>query len=112
MATGVAVGIGVLVGALAGFYGGWVDDAADAHHRGLPDRADFILLLVLVAVFGSDLQTSPSPSALVSWTAPRRLVRAEFLSLRDREFVQACRGLGMRDSAHLPARSCPTRCRR
>ena len=58
---------------------------------------NFVLLLVLVAVFGSTLTTVTIAIGVVSWPAPARLTRAEFLSLRNREFVQAGRTLGMRD---------------
>ncbi|MFC7690215.1 ABC transporter permease [Paeniroseomonas aquatica] len=53
---------------------------------------------MLVAVFGSELEVITIAIGLVGWTAPCRLVRAEFLSLRSREFVLAARGLGMRDA--------------
>jgi peptide/nickel transport system permease protein len=56
-----------------------------------------VLLLVLVAVFGSTLTTVTIAVGVVSWPAPARLTRAEFLSLRNREFVQAGKTLGMRD---------------
>jgi peptide/nickel transport system permease protein len=46
-------------------------------------------------VFGSDITTVTIAIGLVSWPAPARLTRAEFLSLRNREFVQACKVLGM-----------------
>jgi peptide/nickel transport system permease protein len=97
IATGVAVLTGVLVGALAGFYGGWVDTLLMRITEAFQIVPSFILLLVLVVVFGSDIQTLALVIGAVSWTAPARLTRAEFLSLRGREFVQACRGLGMSD---------------
>ena len=96
-ASVVAVGIGVVVGAIAGFYGGWVDDALMRITEAFQTVPNFILLLVLVAVFGSELEVITIAIGLVGWTAPCRLVRAEFLSLRNREFVLAARGLGMRD---------------
>lgn len=58
---------------------------------------NFLLLLVLVAVFGSTLSTVILAIGVVSWSPAARLTRAEFLSLRHREFVQAVRSLGMRD---------------
>src|SRR3546814_187956 len=58
----------------------------------------FLLLLVLVAVFGSNLLTVTLGIGLVSWPAPARLTRAEFLSLRNREFVQGCRVIGVSDT--------------
>lgn len=98
VASVVAVGIGVLVGAVAGFYGGWVDDLLMRITEAFQTVPNFILLLVLVAVFGSELEVITIAIGLVGWTAPCRLVRAEFLSLRSREFVLAARGLGMRDA--------------
>jgi len=96
-ATIVAVGLGILVGAVAGYYGGWVDDLLMRITEAFQTVPNFILLLVLVAVFGSDLATIVTGIGVVGWTAPCRLVRAEFLTLRHREFVLAGRGLGMRD---------------
>jgi peptide/nickel transport system permease protein len=98
VASAVAVGIGVLVGSIAGFYGGWVDDLLMRITEAFQTVPNFILLLVLVAVFGSELTVITIAIGLVGWTAPCRLVRAEFLSLRSREFVLAARGLGMRDA--------------
>ena len=98
MASAVAVGIGVLVGAVAGFYGGWVDDLLMRITEAFQTVPNFILLLVLVAVFGSKLNVITIAIGLVGWTAPCRLVRAEFLSLRNREFVLAGGALGMRDA--------------
>lgn len=96
-ASAVAIGIGTAIGAVAGFYGGWVDDALMRVTEAFQTVPNFILLLVLVAVFGSTLGVITIAIGLVGWTAPCRLVRAEFLSLREREFVLAARGLGMRD---------------
>jgi peptide/nickel transport system permease protein len=97
IATGVAVLTGIFIGALSGFYGGWVDTLLMRITEAFQIVPSFILLLVLVVVFGSDIQTLALVIGAVSWTAPARLTRAEFLSLRGREFVQACRGLGMSD---------------
>lgn len=97
-ASAVAVGIGVAVGAVAGFYGGWVDDLLMRVTEAFQTIPNFILLLVLVAVFGSELPVITVAIGLVGWTAPCRLVRAEFLSLRHREFVLAARGLGLSDA--------------
>lgn len=98
-ATLVAILLGTVIGALAGFYGGWVDDVLMRITEAFQTVPSFLLLLVLVAVFGSNLMTVTLAIGVVSWPAPARLTRAEFLSLRSREFVQACRTLGLRDSA-------------
>ncbi|GAV34278.1 oligopeptide transport system permease protein OppC [Roseomonas sp. TAS13] len=95
VATLISIAIGIVVGALSGYYGGWVDDALMRVTEAFQTLPNFLLLLVLVAVFGSDIVTVTLAIGLVSWPATARLTRAEFLSLRQREFVQACRVLGM-----------------
>ena len=99
VATALAIFIGVVVGAIAGYYGGWIDDVLMRITEAFQTVPNFLLLLVLVAVFGSNLLTVTVSIGLVSWPAPARLTRAEFLTLRSREFVQACRTLGLRDGA-------------
>jgi peptide/nickel transport system permease protein len=97
VATFIAIAIGVVIGALAGYYGGRVDNILMRITEAFQTLPNFLLLLVLVAVFGSTLTTVTVAIGVVSWPAPARLTRAEFLSLRNREFVQAGRTLGMRD---------------
>ncbi|MBM6596471.1 ABC transporter permease [Microvirga pudoricolor] len=97
VATALAITIGIVVGAVAGYYGGVVDDVLMRVTEAFQTLPNFLLLLVLVAVFGTDIKTVTIAIGLVSWPASARLTRAEFLSLRSREFVQACRTLGMRD---------------
>ncbi|NEV76132.1 ABC transporter permease, partial [Rhodopseudomonas sp. BR0C11] len=96
-ATVIAILIGVLIGAFAGYFGGWVDTVLMRITEAFQTLPNFVLLLVLVAVFGSTLTTVTISVGIVSWPAPARLTRAEFLSLRNREFVQAGRTLGMKD---------------
>ncbi len=98
VATSVAILIGVLIGALAGYYGGVVDDLLMRLTEAFQTLPNFLLLLVLVAVFGSNIVMVTLAIGIVSWPAPARLTRAEFLTLRNREFVQACRTLGLGDA--------------
>lgn len=98
VATTISIGIGVIIGAVAGFYGGWVDDALMRVTEAFQTLPNFILLLILVAVFGSTIETVTIAIGVVSWPASARLTRAEFLSLRTREFVLAARTLGMRNA--------------
>lgn len=97
VATLISVAIGIATGALAGYYGGLVDDGLMRITEAFQTLPNFLLLLVLVAVFGSDITTVTVAIGLVSWPASARLTRAEFLSLRERDFVQACRAIGMGD---------------
>jgi peptide/nickel transport system permease protein len=97
VATVISVLIGITIGAFAGYYGDWVDTALMRVTEAFQTLPNFILLLVLVAVFGSTITTVTVAIGIVSWPASARLTRAEFLSLRNREFVQAGRTLGLRD---------------
>jgi peptide/nickel transport system permease protein len=98
VATLISVVIGITIGAVAGYYGDWIDTALMRVTEAFQTLPNFILLLVLVAVFGSTITTVTVAIGIVSWPASARLTRAEFLSLRNREFVQAGRTLGLRDA--------------
>lgn len=98
VATVVAIVIGIVVGAVSGFYGGWVDDLLMRATEAFQILPNFLLLLVIVAVFGSTLWTVILGIGIVSWPPAARLTRAEFMSFRNREFVQAGRTLGLGDA--------------
>jgi len=95
VATLISIITGIIIGALAGYYGGWVDDILMRITDAFQTVPSFVLLLTLVAIFGSSIHTIIICIGIVSWTAPARMVRAEFLSLRKREFVDAARNLGV-----------------
>jgi len=97
VATVISVMIGITIGAFAGYYGAYVDTALMRVTEAFQTLPNFLLLLVLVAVFGSTITTVTVAIGIVSWPASARLTRAEFLSLRNREFVQAGRTLGLKD---------------
>ncbi|MDX6750373.1 ABC transporter permease [Geminicoccaceae bacterium 1502E] len=97
ISTVVAIGIGILVGAVSGYFGGWVDDVLMRLTEAVQTIPNFVLLLALVAILGSSIENIIIAIGIVSWTAPARLVRAEFMSLRSREFVDAVRNLGVGD---------------
>ena len=103
VATLVATAIGIAIGALAGFYSGFVDTVLMRLTEAFQTLPNFLLLLVLVAVFGSQIETVTIAIGLVSWPPVARLTRAEFLTLRTREFVQAARVQGLSD-IHLMLR--------
>ena len=73
VATAIAILIGILVGAFAGYYGGWVDNVLMRITEAFQTLPNFVLLLVLVAVFGSTLTTVTIAVGVVSWPAPARL---------------------------------------
>lgn len=98
VATSIAITFGTIVGAVSGYYGRWIDDALMRGTEGFQIVPPFLLVLVLVAVFGASLLSVTLSIGLVSWPAPARLARAEFLSIRSREFVQSCRVIGVGDT--------------
>ncbi len=94
-ATSIAITIGIIVGALSGYFGGTADAVLMRVTEAFQTVPSFILLLVLVVIFGSKLMTLILAIGAISWIAPARLTRAEFLSLRSRDFVLSCRTIGM-----------------
>jgi len=97
VAVGLATLIGLLVGALAGYYGGWVDQLLMRLVDLMLCFPAFFLILAVIAVLEPSIWNIMAVIGLTSWMGVARLVRAEFLSLREREFVTAARALGAGD---------------
>lgn len=96
-ATCVAMVVGVTIGAVAGFYGGRVDNALMRFTEFFQTIPTFLFAIVLVAVLSPSLRSIVISIAVISWPPIVRLVRAEVIALRERDFVQACICLGMTD---------------
>lgn len=94
MATFVALVVGVTVGALAGYAGGVVDDALMGVTEFFQTVPQLVMAVLVVAILSPTLPSIVGAIALVSWPPVARLVRGEFLALREREFVQAARVIG------------------
>jgi peptide/nickel transport system permease protein len=98
LTVAVAVTVGTLVGVTAGFYGRWLDSVL---MRFVDMMLSFprLFLLILFGVFfrGMTLPVIVTVLGLLSWMTVSRLVRATFLSLKQREFVEAARCVGARD---------------
>ncbi|MBI4518835.1 MAG: ABC transporter permease [Deltaproteobacteria bacterium] len=86
--------IGLALGAAAGYRGGWVDDLFMRLVDVLLAFPGLLLTIALSAVLGPSIYHVVLALVAVSWTGYARLVRAEILSLREREFVTAARVLG------------------
>jgi len=97
VSVGLATIIGVLIGVMAGFYGGWVDSLLMRLVDLMLCFPTFFLILAVVAILEPSIWNIMVVIGLTSWMGVARLVRAEFLSLREREFVQAARALGAGD---------------
>jgi ABC-type dipeptide/oligopeptide/nickel transport system permease subunit len=91
--------IGVVVGAVSGYFRGWVDN-------GLMRIVDLMLTIPVIAIAaclgrtlgGGDWWLLAIILSAVLWTSTARIIRGEFLSLREKEFVEAARAVGAKDS--------------
>jgi peptide/nickel transport system permease protein len=98
MAMICGVSAGLLVGSLAGYFGGRVDRLLVRLIEVFQVIPSFLLLVILVAIAQPSLLTVAAAIAFVTWPTIARLVRAEFRSLRERDFVIAARSLGVTDA--------------
>jgi peptide/nickel transport system permease protein len=99
LSVGVAVVIlvsifGMFFGALSAYVGGWLDDAAMRIVDGLLSFPRLVLLLTLVAFFANSFWLVVLVLSATGWMGVARLVRADVLSLKERDFVQAAVATG------------------
>jgi peptide/nickel transport system permease protein len=97
VAVGLATLIGLIVGASSGYYGGWVDMILMRFVDLMLCFPSFFLILAVIALLEPSIINIMVIIGLTSWMGVARLVRAEILSLREREFVIAARALGASD---------------
>jgi peptide/nickel transport system permease protein len=94
----LAVTIGTLVGALAGYYSKWADNALMRFTDLILTLPALAVLLVAAALIGKGNQYRVAIIlALLLWTALARIVRGQFLSLREKEYVDAAKAAGAGD---------------
>jgi peptide/nickel transport system permease protein len=94
LAAGISALTGIFVGATSGYYGGKIDDLLMRTCEIFLVLPTFLLALIIVAVFGTNINNIIVAIAIVSWPRTARLLRAEFLTFKEREFVEAARVLG------------------
>lgn len=94
LSTAVALVFGVLVGAVAGYCGGRVDDALMRFTEFFQTIPQLAMAVVLVAILSPSVYSIMGAIAVVSWPPAARLVRSEFMTLKQREFVQAAIVIG------------------
>ena len=97
VAVAISILIGILVGAVAGYYSGWVDSLLMRFVDIMLCFPSFFLILTVVALLGPSIFNIMVVIGITSWMGTSRFVRAEFLSLRERDFTQAARALGVKD---------------
>jgi peptide/nickel transport system permease protein len=97
VAVAIATVIGILLGALAGYFGGWLDQVIMRTVDVVLCIPTLFLILMLIVFLGPSLFNIMVIIGLTSWTDLARLVRAEFLTLKHRDYVLAARALGVKD---------------
>lgn len=95
VATGIAFVVGVLYGGVMGFFAGWTEILMMRLLEIFESVPALFLLLTVVAFFGRDIYLIMAVIGLTSWPAFARYLRAEFLKLRQQEFVLAARAAGL-----------------
>ncbi|HYJ78393.1 MAG TPA: oligopeptide ABC transporter permease [Longimicrobiaceae bacterium] len=98
IAVGISVTLGTLIGAVAGYYGRVVDSVLMRFTDMMLSFPRLVLLIVVIALFEPNIYLVVAVLGLTGWMGTARLVRGEVLSLREREFIQAARALGMDDA--------------
>lgn len=98
IAVGISLLIGTVLGAIAGYYGGIIDYILSSITDIAWSLPVSLLAIALVAALGPSLRNLILAVALVSWSGFARLVRGQFLTLREKEFVEAAKALGYGDA--------------
>jgi peptide/nickel transport system permease protein len=91
----ISVVLGICIGAPAGYFGGRLDNLLMRATDAFMVLPVFFLILIVVAVFGGSIWKLIAMIGITNWPSIARVVRAEFLSLREREFVRAAKAVGV-----------------
>ena len=97
VATGVAIIIGTILGAVSGYYGGWIDAAIMRFVDIMLCFPTFFLILAVIAFLEPSIWNIMIIIGLTGWMGVTRLVRADFITLKERDFVQAAKAIGASD---------------
>jgi peptide/nickel transport system permease protein len=97
VAVGIATVIGMILGAFSGYYGGWTERIVMRFIDIMLSIPTFFLILAVIAFIGPSIWNIMIIIGLTSWMGVARLVRAEFLSLKEREYVLAAKAVGSSD---------------
>ena len=98
VAVGLATAIGLFLGSLAGYYGGLIDSAIMRFCDLMLCFPSMFLILAVIALLEPSVWNVMAVIGLTSWMSVARLVRAEFITLKNRDFTMAARALGASDT--------------
>jgi len=93
----ISTAIGIVVGSLAGYYGGWLDSALMRFVDVVLAFPAIFLLLIFFSIQGTSVMSVIVFLGLFSWMWLARVIRGEFLSLKQRDFIEAARSIGVPD---------------
>ncbi len=110
IAVGISVIIGVFLGAIAGYYSGILDMCIMRFVDIMLCFPDIFLILALIALFEPNIMIIMVVIGATSWMGISRLVRAEILSLKERDFVMAARACGVSDAKIIIRHLVPNAC--
>jgi peptide/nickel transport system permease protein len=96
-AVAISLLIGTVLGVIGGFYGGWPDQVVGRFTDTIMSMPPLLLVIVFVSIVGPSLESVLVVIALLTWPGIARLVRGQYLALRESEFVTATRLIGVRD---------------
>ena len=97
VATGIAILIGTILGAVSGYYGRWIDAVIMRFVDIMLCFPAFFLILAVIALLEPSIWNIMMVIGLTGWMGITRLVRADFTSLKERDFVLAARAIGASD---------------
>ncbi|MBF0292133.1 MAG: ABC transporter permease [Nitrospinae bacterium] len=97
VAVGIATIIGLLIGSVAGYFGGWVDNLLMRLVDIMLTIPTFFLILAVIAFLTPNIYNIMIVIGVTGWMGVARLARAEFLALKERDFVTAARAMGVGD---------------
>ncbi|MBN1665069.1 MAG: ABC transporter permease [Deltaproteobacteria bacterium] len=97
VATGIAILIGAILGGVAGYFGRWVDALIMRFVDIMLCFPTFFLILAVIAILEPSIWNIMIIIGLTGWMGITRLVRADFISLKEREFIRAARATGAGD---------------
>ncbi len=98
IAVSIATIIGLILGSLAGYYGGWIDSIIMRIVDIMLSIPTIFLVLSVIAILEPSITNIMIVIGLTSWMEPARLIRGEFISIKEREFVLAARAMGAADN--------------
>ncbi|WP_121743457.1 ABC transporter permease [Natronorubrum halophilum] len=103
VATGLGVVAGTIIGAISGYYGGWIDDVLQRTVETVYAIPFLILVIAIMSAFGRHLWIAIVGVGVVTIPIFARLIRSEVLKVREEEYIEAAKAIGVKDR-HILAR--------